>query len=152
MPLPRRLFDRHFHTAPSTAPLPQRPFHSRPFHSRARASAPSRAQRSDAGCIALGDALKARPSKLHTLKLAHNYIGGVGALALADALAHNGTLRTLDLSANEIGSAAALELLSRLLAHANPVQRLRLQGNGIDAQAAAEMRRKLGSTGLAIEI
>jgi len=109
-------------------------------------------QRSDAGCIALGDALKARPSKLHTLKLAHNYIGGVGALALADALAHNGTLRTLDLSANEIGSAAALELLSRLLAHANPVQRLRLQGNGIDAQAAAEMRRKLGSTGLAIEI
>ena len=76
----------------------------------------------------------------------------MGALALADALAHNGTLRTLDLSANEIGSAAALELLSRLLAHANPVQRLRLQGNGIDAQAAAEMRRKLGSTGLAIEI
>jgi Ran GTPase-activating protein (RanGAP) involved in mRNA processing and transport len=110
-------------------------------------------QRADAGCIALSDVLRAQPSlRLSTLKLAKNYIGDAGALALAEALTHNLTLHTLDLSANEISLAAALELAAKLLANANPVQRLRLRGNGIDAAAAAELVHRNGLRGLAIEL
>jgi len=110
-------------------------------------------QRSDAGCIALGDALKVHPSRLHTLKLANNYIGDVGALALIDALAHNSTLQTIDLSGNEIGSAAAIELCTRLLGRTNSIRRLCLSGNGIDAAAAAsQLKHKLGLTGLILEL
>ena len=110
-------------------------------------------QRADAGCIALSDVLRAQPSlRLSTLKLAKNYIGDTGALALAEALTHNLTLHTLDLSANEISLAAALELAAKLLANANPVQRLRLRGNGIDAAAAAELVHRNGLRGLAIEL
>ena len=49
-------------------------------------------------------------ARLKTLKLAKNYIGDAGGRALADGLCQCATLHTVDLSSNEIGAAAALEV------------------------------------------
>ena len=77
----------------------------------------------------------------------------VRPLSRVAQLAHNSTLQTIDLSGNEIGSAAAIELCTRLLGRTNSIRRLCLSGNGIDAAAAAsQLKHKLGLTGLILEL
>jgi len=99
-------------------------------------------QREDAACHAISDALKARPARLKTLKLAKNYIGDAGARALADGLCQCATLHTVDLSSNEIGAAAALEIAGKLQHHGT-IRTLQLQGNGIDKQTADQLFKLL---------
>jgi len=105
-------------------------------------------QRDDAAVLAIANAVRsqrAKAAKLTSLILRSNYIGGRGVQALADALAHNQTLRLLDLSSNEIEVADALGLASRI---SQPQSRcrlteLRLGGNRIDAAAAAAVTNQL---------
>ena len=64
----------------------------------------------DSGAVALANALKVNKS-LRVLKLGSNNIGDSGAVALADALKFNGSLRDLDLSYNKnIGALGAIAL------------------------------------------
>ncbi len=114
-------------------------------------------QRDDAGCVALAHVLKARmPAKLKHLKLANNYIGDAGAHALVDALvlASNRTLETLDLSGNEVGGPAALELAAKLQANSSrlAIRTLRFRGNGLDPDAMKERINQLALTGLKVEL
>mmetsp|Transcript_36326 Transcript_36326/g.95779 ORF Transcript_36326/g.95779 Transcript_36326/m.95779 type:complete len:82 (-) Transcript_36326:593-838(-) len=63
-----------------------------------------------------------------------------------------GTVHTLDLSANEIGHATALELAGKLQMQTNSLRRLRLQGNGINVEAAKDSVQNLGRMGLVLEV
>ena len=122
-------------------------------------------QRNDAACLAIADALRARPTRLRALTLRANYIGGEGALALVSATAQNALLTLLDLRDNEIGGDAVPKLVEHLgeantadtrAANAGAVsgtatklfglRSLRLKGNPIDSQGVALLRVELGRT------
>ena len=91
---------------------------------------------SDAGAVALALALH-HNSTLKTLDLSNNSISDAGAVALAPALHHNSTLKWLDLSNNSISDAGAVAL-ARALHHNSTLKELDLSNNSIsDAGAVA---------------
>jgi Ran GTPase-activating protein (RanGAP) involved in mRNA processing and transport len=99
--------------------------------------------RADVACLALGTAIRAQPPRLVSLSLTKNYIGDAGALALADAIAHNSVLRKLDLSFNEIGERGMRHIATRLgNTHINA---LGLRGNPVEVAVARYITELLRS-------
>ena len=91
---------------------------------------------SDAGAVAVAQALH-HNSTLRRLDLSNNSISDAGAVALAQALHHNSTLWKLDLSNNSIGDAGAVAL-AQALHHNSTLGELDLSNNSIgDAGAVA---------------
>ena len=81
----------------------------------------------DAGAVALAQALH-HNSTLKNLYLSNINISDAGAVALALALHHNSTLKLLDLSNNNINDAGAVAL-AHTLHHNSTLERLYLYGN-----------------------
>jgi len=99
--------------------------------------------RADAASYAIANAIRMAPLRLTTLNLADNYIGELGALTIADALAYNTILRIVDLSRNEVGSTGALRLAAKLKSTGCAIRRLCMQDNGVDRVTAARVASTL---------
>jgi len=66
-------------------------------------------QISHVGCVVLAPLLQDPSSNLHTLDIRNNQIGNEGAIAIANSLANNNKLKTLNLNRNEIGIQSLVE-------------------------------------------
>ena len=95
---------------------------------------------SDAG-TSLAQALH-HNSTLNTLDLSRNNISDAGATALAQALHHNSTLERLDLSSNNISDAGATAL-AQALHHNSTLKELDLSHNNISDVGATDLAQAL---------
>ena len=96
---------------------------------------------SDARAVALAQALH-HNSTLKTLDLSNNSISDAGAVALAQALHHNSTLWKLHLSNNSIGDAGAVAL-AQTLHHNSTLKTLDLSNNSISDAGAVALAQTL---------
>jgi len=78
-------------------------------------------------------------SKIRTLNLSRNNIGGEGSKLLANALEHNTSLKTLDISSCKIGVSGILAL-KKALANNKGIEELNLYRNIIDVDGARCMK------------
>ena len=98
----------------------------------------------DDGATLMAVALELKESPLRVLSLWSNDISDAGAIKLADALAVNTSLTTLDLAGNSIGEAGA-DRLTAAVARNRRLASLDLRNNDVDARdpkAAQERRRR----------
>ena len=96
---------------------------------------------SDAGAVALAQALH-HNSTLKELGLSNNSISDAGAVALAQALHHNSTLLWLDLYNNSISDAGAVAL-AQALHHNSTLKELDLFNNSISDAGAVALAQAL---------
>ena len=96
---------------------------------------------SDAGAVALAQALH-HNSTLKDLYLSNNRISDAGAVALAQALHHNSTLKDLYLSNNRISDAGAVALAQELH-HNSTLKDLYLSNNRISDAGAVALAQEL---------
>ena len=96
---------------------------------------------SNAGAVALAQVLH-HNSTLRELDLSNNSISDAGAVALAQALHHNSTLRELDLSNNSISDAGAVAL-AQALHHNSTLWVLDLSNNSISDAGAVALAQAL---------
>ena len=96
---------------------------------------------SDAGAVALAQALH-HNSTLRELDLSNNSISDAGAVALAQAFHHNSTLKELDLSNSSISDAGAVAL-ARALHHNSTLEWLVLSNNSVSDAGAVALARAL---------
>ena len=95
----------------------------------------------DGGAVALAQAL-CHNSTVKLLNLFSNSISDGGAVALAQALHHNSTLKELDLSHNNI-SDGGVEALAQVLHHNSTLERLYLSNNSISDAGAVTLAQAL---------
>ena len=96
---------------------------------------------SDAGAVALAQALH-HNSTLKALYLSYNSISDAGAVPLAQALHHNSTLEWLYLSNNSISDAGAVAL-AQALHHNSTLKELKLSNNSISDAGAVALAQAL---------
>ena len=96
---------------------------------------------SDAGAVALAQALH-HNSTLKELHLSNNSISDAGVVALAQALHHNSTLKELYLYNNSISDAGAVAL-AQALHHNSTLKRLDLCNNSISDTGAVALAQAL---------
>ena len=96
---------------------------------------------SDIGAIALAQALH-HNSTLKELNLSHNNLSDAGATALAQALHHNSTLKELNLSHNNISDAGAIAL-AQALHHNSTLKELNLSHNNLSDAGATALAQAL---------
>ena len=97
---------------------------------------------SDVGAKALAQALKSIDMITLNLSENDNAIGDDGAVALAEALHHNSTLKELYLSTNSIGDDGAVAL-AKALHHNSTLKILYLSYNGISDDGAVALAKAL---------
>ena len=96
---------------------------------------------SDVGAVALAQALH-HNSTLKKVDLSHNNISDGGAVALTQALHHNSTLKKVDLSHNNIRNTGAVAL-AQALHHNSTLKELYLSKNNISDDGAVALAQVL---------
>lgn len=96
------------------------------------------------GATVLADALRAGSCSLTEINFRENQITGAGAVALAAALRHNSSVRTLDLSANPLGFEGAAAL-SGALVHNCTLERLNLGSCSLGDDGCAALAQGLAT-------